>query len=57
MSGKYPRIAIVTGATSGIGEAAARKFAVADAIRFVVTRPPHVHVSDIVVRPTRQDHP
>ena len=30
---------------------------VADAIHFVVTRPPHVHVSDIVVRPTRQDYP
>lgn len=30
---------------------------VADAIHYVVTRPPHVHVSDIVVRPTRQDYP
>jgi len=30
---------------------------VANAIHFVVTQPPHVHVSDIVVRPTRQDYP
>ena len=30
---------------------------VADAIHYVVTRPPHVHVSDIMVRPTRQDYP
>lgn len=30
---------------------------VADAIHFVVTRPPNVHISDIIVRPTRQDYP
>lgn len=30
---------------------------VANAIHFVVTRPPHVHISDIMVRPTRQDYP
>lgn len=30
---------------------------VADAIHYVVTQPPHVHVSDIIVRPTRQDYP
>jgi len=30
---------------------------VANAIHFVVTQPPHVHVSDIMVRPTRQDYP
>jgi len=30
---------------------------VANAIHYVVTRPPHVHISDIVVRPTRQDYP
>jgi NADP-dependent 3-hydroxy acid dehydrogenase YdfG len=30
---------------------------VANAIHFIVTQPPHVHVSDIVVRPTRQDYP
>jgi len=30
---------------------------VADAIYYVVTRPPHVHVCDILVRPTRQDYP
>jgi len=30
---------------------------VADAIHYVVTRPPHVHICDIVVRPTRQDYP
>lgn len=30
---------------------------VAEAIHYIVTRPPHVHVSDIVVRPTRQDYP
>lgn len=30
---------------------------VANAIHFVVTRPPHVHISGIVVRPTRQDYP
>ncbi len=30
---------------------------VANAIHFVVSQPPHVHVSDILVRPTRQDYP
>jgi len=30
---------------------------VANAIHFVVTQPPHVHICDIVVRPTRQDYP
>lgn len=30
---------------------------IANAVHFVVTQPPHVHVSDIMVRPTRQDYP
>ena len=30
---------------------------VAKAIHFIVTQPPHVHISDLVVRPTRQDYP
>ncbi|MGC2166892.1 MAG: SDR family oxidoreductase [Gallionella sp.] len=30
---------------------------IANAIHFVVTQPPHVHVSDIMIRPTRQDYP
>ena len=30
---------------------------VADTIHYVVNLPPHVHVSDIMVRPTRQDYP
>jgi NADP-dependent 3-hydroxy acid dehydrogenase YdfG len=30
---------------------------VANAIHIIVTQPPHVHISDIVVRPTRQDYP
>ena len=30
---------------------------VADAIQYVVSLPPRVHVSDIVIRPTRQDYP
>lgn len=30
---------------------------VADTIHYIVTRPPHVHISDIVVRPVRQDYP
>ena len=30
---------------------------IANAIHFVVTQPPHVHVSDIMVRPVRQDYP
>jgi NADP-dependent 3-hydroxy acid dehydrogenase YdfG len=30
---------------------------VANTIHFIVTQPPHVHVSDILVRPTRQDYP
>ncbi len=30
---------------------------IANAIHFMVTQPAHVHVSDIVVRPTRQDYP
>jgi NADP-dependent 3-hydroxy acid dehydrogenase YdfG len=30
---------------------------VANAIHYIVTRPPHVHISDIMIRPTRQDYP
>ena len=30
---------------------------VANAIHYIVTQPAHVHISDIVVRPTRQDYP
>ena len=30
---------------------------IANAIHFVVSQPPHVHISDIMVRPTRQDYP
>jgi NADP-dependent 3-hydroxy acid dehydrogenase YdfG len=30
---------------------------VARAIHFMVTQPPHVHLSDMVVRPTHQDYP
>lgn len=30
---------------------------VANAINYIVTQPPHVHISDIMVRPTRQDYP
>lgn len=30
---------------------------VANTIHFIVTQPPHVHLSDILVRPTRQDYP
>ncbi len=30
---------------------------IANAIHFIVTQPPSVHISDIVVRPTRQDYP
>jgi NADP-dependent 3-hydroxy acid dehydrogenase YdfG len=30
---------------------------VANAIQFIVSQPPHVHISDIMVRPTRQDYP
>jgi len=30
---------------------------VANAIHYIVTQPPHVHISNLVVRPTRQDYP
>lgn len=30
---------------------------IANAIYYIVTQPPHVHISDIIVRPTRQDYP
>lgn len=30
---------------------------VANAVQFIVSQPSHVHISDIVVRPTRQDYP
>ncbi len=30
---------------------------VANAVHYIVTQPPHVHISDIIVRPTRQDYP
>jgi NADP-dependent 3-hydroxy acid dehydrogenase YdfG len=30
---------------------------VANAVDYIVNQPPHVHISDIVIRPTRQDYP
>ncbi|MGD9334564.1 MAG: SDR family oxidoreductase [Desulfobacterales bacterium] len=30
---------------------------IANAVYHIVTQPPHVHICDIVVRPTRQDYP
>lgn len=30
---------------------------IADTIYFIVSQEPHVHISDIIVRPTRQDYP
>lgn len=30
---------------------------IAEAIHFILSRRPHVHVSDILIRPTRQDYP
>jgi NADP-dependent 3-hydroxy acid dehydrogenase YdfG len=30
---------------------------VANAVHYIVSQPPHVHVSDILIRPTRQDYP
>lgn len=30
---------------------------VANAIHFVVSQPPHVHIGDLLIRPTRQDYP
>jgi len=30
---------------------------IADAIHYAISRPAHVHVGDIVIRPTRQDYP
>jgi len=30
---------------------------VANAIHYIVSQPPHVHISDIMARPTRQDYP
>jgi NADP-dependent 3-hydroxy acid dehydrogenase YdfG len=30
---------------------------VANAIYYIVSQPPHVHISDIMIRPTRQDYP
>ncbi len=30
---------------------------VADTICFIVSQPPHVHIADVVIRPTRQDYP
>jgi NADP-dependent 3-hydroxy acid dehydrogenase YdfG len=30
---------------------------VANAILYIVNQPPHAHISDIIVRPTRQEYP
>lgn len=30
---------------------------VADAVEYIVTRPPHVHINELVIRPTGQDYP
>lgn len=30
---------------------------IANAIYYIVTQPPHVHISDMIIRPTRQDYP
>ncbi|NNM81802.1 MAG: SDR family oxidoreductase [Burkholderiales bacterium] len=53
---------------AGYGEAQVKRFEenfgplalpedIANAIFFVVSQPSHVHVSDILIRPTRQDYP
>lgn len=62
--------AVVSGfqAVAGYGEEVVKTFHekfgpllvgddIADAVFHIVTQPPHVHISDIVVRPTRQDYP
>ena len=30
---------------------------VAESVNFIVSQPPHVHISDVLIRPTRQDYP
>jgi len=30
---------------------------VANAIHFIVSQPPHVHIGDVLIRPTRQEYP
>ena len=30
---------------------------IANAIHFIVSQPPHIHISDLMIRPTRQDYP
>ena len=54
----------VAGYTDEIVKTMADKFGpipevsdIADAVYYIVSRPSHVHVCDIVVRPTRQDYP
>jgi NADP-dependent 3-hydroxy acid dehydrogenase YdfG len=53
---------------AGYGEAMVRGFEksfgpllvgedVAAAVQYIVSQPPHVHLADVVVRPTRQDYP
>jgi NADP-dependent 3-hydroxy acid dehydrogenase YdfG len=57
-------VALITGASSGIGEEQmAKRFGdverlqapdIADAITYIVTRPRHVAINEILVRPTEQ---
>ena len=45
-------VVLITGATSGIGRAAAED--IADIIHFVVSRPYHVNIMDLLVFPAAQ---
>ncbi len=49
------KVAVITGASSGLGEVAVPAESFARAVAFAISRPEDVDVNEILFRPTRQE--